>query len=113
MVAKLLEIIDPFQNVVATVRVTEDAGRFFGTIDLSSAPEAMRRTFARYEEIVNGQMFSYLDDIEQQIDALRLRAQVADGNEACLQDLQVYPSTGRVSFRLACQPQAAANRGRS
>jgi hypothetical protein len=64
-------------------------------------PAGMRRTFEEYEEIVNGQIFSLLDEIGDKVQSLSLRIVFADGREARPDDLQIYPATGKVSFRAA------------
>ena len=46
-----------------------------------------------YEEIVHNQMLSLLDDIEEKIGTILLKAVFDDGHEADLVDLQIYPST--------------------
>jgi hypothetical protein len=44
-------------------------------------------------------MFSFLDEIEEKIEALRLRVVFEDGSEAVLANMQIYPSTNSVSFQ--------------
>jgi len=50
---------------------------------------------------VNGQMFSFLDEVEAKVAALGLIAEFPDGTTAPVADLQVYPTAGEVSFRAA------------
>ena len=59
--------------------------------------EALRQEKGR-AEIVNGQMFSLLDEIEEQIGALRLKIRFATGYEVAIEDLQIYPTTKHISF---------------
>jgi hypothetical protein len=99
MAATLIKLLDPIGNLVATARVAEERGVWEGTIDLQGMPTEMRRLFEEFEEIVNGQMFSFLEDIQKKITALRLKGVYEDGLEANLHDLQIYPSTGEVSFK--------------
>ncbi|HTE18381.1 MAG TPA: hypothetical protein VK689_08370 [Armatimonadota bacterium] len=118
-----VQLIDSYRIVVATAQVAERGECLAGLINLGPMPAALRHKFAEYEEIVDGQMFSLLDDIEEQINAVPLTAVFGDGSEAPVEDLQIYPSTGRVSFRLAkerveiksrpvpLRPVAAANEG--
>ncbi len=62
----------------------------------------MCAVFDEFEEIVNGQMFSFLDEIEGKIAVLSLKAAFdSNGSEVSVEELQVYPSTGDVSFKLA------------
>ena len=101
-----VKLIDQSRNVLATARVVNEGDRYGGTIDLRYAPPVLRRPFAEFEEIVNGQMFSFLDEIEEKIGALPIKAVFESGKEVPVKDLQVYPSTGSVSFKLAEVPAA-------
>ncbi len=103
-----IKLIDQKQTVVATAQVSRSEERFAGWIDLRPMPGCLRQTFDEYEEIVNDQMFSFLDEIEEQIDAMRLRVIFEKGEEAALQDLQIYPSSNRVSFKLVKEPALLA-----
>lgn len=73
-------------------------GRFDGSVDPGHAPQRLRQLFGQFEEIVGGQMLSLLDDIEDRVCAAGLRVVFADGTEAVADDLQIYPTTGAVSF---------------
>jgi hypothetical protein len=99
-----VKLIDRSQNVLATALVSDEGDRYGGTIDLSSTPPALCALFAEFEEIVNGQMFSFLDEIEDRIRALPIKAVFESGDEIHVKDLQVYPSTGNVSFKSADVP---------
>ena len=56
--------------------------------------------FARYEEAVTGQMLSLIDGLEDGIAGLGLHVLLPDGRSAAADDLQVFPSTCALSFRL-------------
>ncbi len=73
---------------------------FSGTIDLACAPDNVRKLFGEFEETVNGQEFGCLDELQDRIDALHAVVEFRDGGEAPITDLQVFPSTGKVSFRV-------------
>ena len=103
-----VKLIDHDQNVIATARVTREGNLFGGQIDLSVMPTPLLRTFEEYEEIVNGQMFSLLDEIEAKIDALALAVVFEDGQRASVADVQIYPGEKRVSFKA---PGTAAHDG--
>jgi hypothetical protein len=98
---KTVRIIEPGNNVLATAQVAEKDGGFAGSIDLRTMPVDLLRRFEAYEEIVNGQMFSLLDETEEEIRALALIVVFDEGREFPVEDLQIYPSVGRVSFKLA------------
>ena len=99
MISQRITLIDQGRQVVATARVTEQDSTFTGWIDLRPMPVPLQRLFEEYEEIVNTHMFSLLDAIEEQIETLHLKAVFADGHEAVLTDVQIYPSTKKVSFQ--------------
>jgi hypothetical protein len=97
---RTIRIIDPSRRTLATARVAERDGAFAGSIDVGSMPVDVLRRFEEYEEIVSGQMFSLLDQIEEEIGGLALSAVFDDGQEFPVVDLQVYPGAGRVSFKV-------------
>jgi hypothetical protein len=104
MTDQTVTIIDQSGRAVATAQVAEREGNFAGSIDLGPMPSGHRKTFEEYEEIVNGQMFSLLDEIEEQIGALAFKIAFREGPEVKVDDLQIFPSTGRVSFKVVREP---------
>jgi len=104
MNSRIVKLIDSFQRTFATAHIVDTGDHYEGTIDLEAAPPEVRALFAEFEEIVNGQMFSFLDEIQARIDALHVKAVFADGSEADVKDLQVFPATGDMSFKLAELP---------
>jgi hypothetical protein len=108
MTVVAVKFIDRSRRVVAAGTVAECAGLFRGDIDLTSMPPSLRQTFAQYEEIVNNQTFSLLDEIEDQVHRIGIRVDFGAHTESAVEDLQVYPSTGRVSFRLPRQEMPSA-----
>jgi hypothetical protein len=110
MNTKTMQLIDQSGTVLATAHVTDEGTHFGGTIDLATMPEALRRLFDEFEEIVNGQMLSFLDDIQDKIAAHTLKVVFADGTEAFVKDLQIYPGSGEVSFKVAKEANQPAVR---
>ena len=106
MLPRTARLLDPANKLVAVMTVTEEGDHFGGTIDLASAPPAVRAVFDEYEEVVNGQMFSFLDEVQAKVAGLKLSAAFSEGFSGPVADLQVYPSTGEVSFKLAAVPAA-------
>jgi hypothetical protein len=96
-----VSLIDRFGNIVATAQVADEGTYYGGTIDLRRTPASLCALFEEFEEIVNGQMFAFIDDIQERIGAYRIRAVFDTGQEVDVEDLQVFPGTGDVSFRLA------------
>jgi hypothetical protein len=102
-----VKLIDRHNSLVATAILVDEGDHYGGSIDLRMTPPEIRALFAEFEEIINGQMFAFLDDIQDKIAELSLRALFEDGAEADIQDLQVFPSAGEVSLRLARVPSHA------
>ncbi len=101
MQTRIVKLIDQSRNVVATAQVADEGAYYGGTIDLRQTPASLRALFEEFEEIVNGQMFAFLDDIQERIGSLPIKAVFDTGHEVYVKDLQVFPSTGDVSFKLA------------
>lgn len=57
--------------------------------------------FAEYEEIVNDQIFSLLDEIESSIASSGFLIELSDGQVCPAIDLQVFPSAMELAFK-AC-----------
>lgn len=106
MNARTIKLLGPSGELWATGVVVLEGDHFEGSIDLSLMPASMLRTFEEFEELVNGQVFSLLDGIEQRINDLAIKAAFDGGREAFVEDLQIYPSTGLTSFKAA--PLAAS-----
>jgi hypothetical protein len=107
----MVQLLDPSRTVVATAQVVEQDRKYSGRIDLSFMPVALQQKFREYEEIVNGQMFSLLDEIEEQIGALRLKIRFVTGYEVAIEDLQIYPATKRISFMKVKEAVPIARQG--
>jgi hypothetical protein len=65
--ARPIYLIDPKSAKVAALNVRESDGHFEGTISLDATPPALRRVFERFEEVVEGQTFSLLDEVEAEV----------------------------------------------
>ena len=103
-----VQLVDQSRAVLATAQVADEGGYFGGTIDLRSTPAHLRALFEEFEEIVNGQMFVFLDEIQAKIGSLPIKAVFDDGFEVDVKDLQVFPGSSDVSFRLAGAPSPTA-----
>jgi hypothetical protein len=107
-----ITIFDPQGADVGVADVSNEDGLFTGTVDLSAMPAAMLNKFAEYENIVNNQMFSFLDRIEEEIASLGLRARLG-GAEVELDDVQMYPTDCTISFRTKNRPVSTTSIGTS
>lgn len=96
-----IKLLGPAGGLLATGQVILEGDHFTGSIDLSLMPASMLRTFQEFEELVNGQVFSLLDDMEQRISDFAIKVVFDDGREAFVEDLQIYPSTRSTSFKVA------------
>jgi hypothetical protein len=99
MTHRPLYLIDQTAANVAALDVSPVGDHFKGTISLKSTPPQLKRLFDEYEEIVEGQILSLLDEIEQKICKIHFRAIFENGSVASVCDLQVFPSTNSVSFK--------------
>lgn len=99
MARQTLILLDQSGAKLASLEVAQERDMYRGTIDVSTLPCPLAQLFAEFEECVEGQMFAHADEIEAKIAALQLRVAFADGTEAEVADLQVFPSTTRVSFK--------------
>lgn len=101
MAEQTIKLLGQSGMVLATARVVDEGTHFGGAIDLSSTPAEVLALFENFEEIVNQQMLSFLDEIEDKIDALRVQAVFADGSKVPVSSLQVYPAASEVSFKVS------------
>ena len=104
MSTRTVKLIDQSRNVLAVARVAAEGDHYAGTIDLNCTPPALKALFTEFEEIVDGQMFSFLDEIQEKIGAVPITAVFDNGDEVHISDLQVFPSAGDVSFKGAAIP---------
>jgi len=98
MILRSVQLINQARTVLAKAKVADEGDHYGGTIDLRMTPVELRALFKEFEEIVNGQM-RFLDAIQEEIEALSIKAVFDDGAEVSVKDLQVFPSTGDISFR--------------
>jgi len=110
MITRSIKLFDSQGKCVATATVKDEGSHFGGTIDLHAAPANLRALFDEFEESVNDQMFAYVDEIQSKIKAIGVRVQFEDGFEANINDLQVFPTTGDISFKLVGSPAIATRR---
>jgi hypothetical protein len=94
-----VSLIDKTGAKVATLEVAPDRDCYRGTICLDVTPPELQQLFAEFEECVEGQMFAHADEVEAKIAAIPLRVVFPNSDEAEVVELQVYPSTKRVSFK--------------
>jgi hypothetical protein len=96
-----ITIVDGERNAVATAAVEFQKGVYSGSANMDRMPEPLRELFEQYEEIVNNQIFSLLDQIEDRIGDISFSVVFDDGRRFPIRDLQIFPEGGTVSFRMA------------
>jgi hypothetical protein len=101
MARQSVTIVDRGRDVVATADVEFLKDHYSGQVNIDRMSPPLRLLFEEYEEIVNDQVFSLLDQIEGQISAIPFVAVFDDGCEASVKDLQIFPRGGSVAFRVA------------
>ena len=107
MTTQLIYLVDPSSTRVATLHVEPAGEGYRGTVCLDATPPELLRLFEEFEENVEGQMFTLADEIEEKIGGIPLKVVFPNGTEAYVEELQVYPSTKRVSFKVRQAPAAA------
>ncbi len=108
MTTQLIYLVDKSATKVAALNVALIGHHYRGTICLDATPPELKHLFEEFEENVEGQMFTLADEIEEKIRMLLLKVIFPNGTEACVEDLQVYPSTKRVSFKIRQATSAAS-----
>src|SRR6266542_4937818 len=106
--SQTVKLVDGAGAAVAVAQITRDRDLFSGSVDLRAMPQHMLRKFEQFEEFVNDQVFSLVDEIQEEIVGLDLKAVFDNGCTEALDDLQIYPSDGVLSFKLKSAVTAAA-----
>jgi hypothetical protein len=108
-----LQLLDSAGKVVALAHVEGDGPIYSGDVDLSPMPAGLRCLFEEFETLVNEQVFSRLDSIEDRIAAAGLSAAFEDGRAVPVAELQIFPDSGTITLGLAeasSAPQAHSSR---
>lgn len=107
MATQPIYLVDQSSTRIAVLNVAPIGDHYRGTICLDATPPELKYLFEEFEENVEGQMFSHADEIEEKIGVIPLMVIFPNGMEAYVEDLQVYPSTKRVSFKIRQASPAA------
>ena len=103
MFLKLIEIVEPMQNVVATAEVEDKGDYYSGSVNLDKMPEALRLEFEEYELLINDGVFSLIDQIEEQIGIDSFTVVFEGDTRFYVDDLQIFPRAGTISFKVSKQ----------
>ncbi|WP_342380708.1 hypothetical protein NVS55_13745 [Myxococcus stipitatus] len=93
-------LVDARGHLIGVVRVSDKGGCWLGEIDLNDTAPGLVALFTRFEEVVYGQMLSFLDEMEAEIQQLGARLLTGEGKAIPVDDLQIYPAERGVSFRI-------------
>src|SRR4051812_23234344 len=102
-----INILDSTGKVVATASVEDTGSHYSGTVDIRYMPVALRELFGEFEDLVNDQVLSRLDEIEQRIQHTAFIAEFSDGSRANARDIQIFPKGGTISFRASREVSVA------
>ena len=93
-------LISPDGNTLAELLIDdEEEGWFTGRVVWQSFPFEVNKALAWYDEVVQDQMLSYLDEAVAAVQKFELRARFPDGSMHKTYALHVSPSN-EVSFRI-------------
>ena len=98
---KSMQLIDLRGRLIAPVFAALEDGLYSGSLDSKKMPADVAALFYEFEEAVNQQLFTHVDKLENKISALGMRARFDNGFESPVTDLQIFPTAGDFSFRLA------------
>jgi hypothetical protein len=97
---QLLHLTDPSRDVIATVEIETMTHDFVeGRIIAHQFSDEMLRIFASFQEMIEHEMFGFLDQFEQYVAALNLHVLIED-TPLPVYDLQVI-DLKQISFRIA------------
>lgn len=96
---EVITIVDDGRNLVATGLVEFRGDYYSGSVNVDRMPESFKNLFYEYEYIINNQIFSILDQIEDRINSIPFSAIFEGGRECLVKDLQIFPKGGTLSFR--------------
>jgi hypothetical protein len=94
-------LIGPDDNTLAELLIAdEEEGWFTGRVVRQNFPPELQRALAWYDEVVQDQMLSYLDDAVAAVQTFALQARFPDGSTHPTYSLHISPSN-EVSFRIS------------
>lgn len=74
MINKLFKLSDKTNKVIGIVGINEIQNNvYIGKIRFTNFPKQLRELFSQYEKLINLQVFSLVDELEENIDKWELR----------------------------------------
>jgi hypothetical protein len=94
-------LVDPDGNTLAELLIAdEEEGWFTGKVVWQHFPFEVKKALAWYDEVVQDQMLSYLDEAVAAVQRFELQAKFLDGSTHKTFSLHVSP-TNEISFRIS------------
>lgn len=106
-----IQVLNSEQQEIALLNVTWSGDQYQGTIVLDNTPCETLALFKQFDEYVNTQCFSLVDDVEDAILAACPWVKFSNGQIAETTMLDVYPSTKNVVLKIR-QPTETSVNGR-
>ena len=98
--SKKVSLIDTNGNKLAELLIAcEEDGWFNGTVICQNLPIDVKKALAWYDEVVQDQILSYLDEATAAVQRFELQAKFSDGSTHKVYSLHVSP-VNEVSFRI-------------
>jgi hypothetical protein len=96
-------LVDSTGNILDELSVSDEEGWFSGRVLSQRFPSELAKDLAWYDEVVQHQMLSYLDESVAAVERWSLRVQFRDGSIHPVYSLHINPSN-EVSFRVTPVP---------
>jgi hypothetical protein len=100
MLVKLVKNVGLIQNIVAIAEVQNRGNYYSGSVNIDQMPQPLLSLFEEYEYLVNNQVLSLLDRIEDEIDINSFVVIFDEDIKFYIDDLQILPSSRMISFKL-------------
>ena len=101
-----IQLVDPTGNTLAELLASDEAGWFSGRVLSRDLPIGMAKDLAWYDEVVQYQMLSYLDEAMAAVERWCLKVRFRDGSTPPVYSLHISP-LDEVSFRVSPVPSHA------
>ncbi len=96
-----VSLIDKDDNTLAELLIAdEEEGWFTGSVVVQNFPCQVQKALAWYDEVIQDQMLSYLDEATAAVERFGLRANLPDGSTQKIYSLHVSPFN-EVTFRIS------------
>ena len=102
-------LVDSRENTLAEILISDEGGWLSGRVLSQSFPSEVAKDLAWYDEVVQHQMLSYLDEAMAAVARWGLRVQFRDGSTYPVYALHIG-QPDEVSFRVTPVPPAPESR---